>query len=63
MAVQLSYYRVNRKGFKKLIKFNSITEAAEETGIPYMTLRQRIKLLEWPLVDALTTPVRPYERA
>lgn len=36
----------------------TMSEWADETGIPYYTLRSRINILHWPAEKALTQPVR-----
>ncbi len=55
--------RVSVRGKRKTVTYQSISEAAEATGMKFITLRQRVMLLGWPLSRALTTPVREYRKA
>jgi acetyl-CoA acetyltransferase len=40
--------------------FKSIREAADKTGIPYMTLYMRVNKLGWSIGRAIHTEVRAY---
>ena len=52
-----------RKGKKRqTVRYKSIREAADKTGIPYQTLYQRLHH-GWKLSEAIKTPVREYRNA
>ena len=40
----------------------TIPELSELTGIRAQTLRKRLEVLGWPVVKAVTTPVRPHTK-
>lgn len=53
MSVKLSM------GTKKRT-FRSITAAASNAGVPYMTFYMRVRKLGWKVATAHRRPVRPY---
>lgn len=50
-----------RKGNKR-IKYASIREASEKTGIPHITLYHRVYTCGWTMAEACKAPVRSYKR-
>lgn len=54
MARPAQLFQVKAKGKKQ-----SLPAWAEEYGMDYHTLYARVYKLKWPLLKALTTPVRP----
>lgn len=53
--------QARNKRNNRIITWNGRTQTlpawAEETGIPYHTLKARLFVLKWPVEEALTTPV------